>query len=76
MLPKKAVDKLTIERRIIAARQRQRLVDREAVRDRVVELWPTMSIRDIAIELDITVNGVIKDAELRGLPSRPIARQP
>jgi hypothetical protein len=35
-----------------------------------------MSIRDIAIELDIPVNAVINDAELRGLGSRPIARQP
>jgi hypothetical protein len=68
--------KSTIESRIIAENARQRRADRDAVRDRVVELWPTMSIRDIAIELDIPVNGVINDAELRGLGSRPIARQP
>jgi hypothetical protein len=68
--------KSTIESRIIAENARQRRADRDAVRDRVVELWPTMSIRDIAIELDIPVNAVINDAELRGLGSRPIARQP
>jgi hypothetical protein len=65
-----------IERRIIAQNARQRRADREAVRDRVVALWPTMSIRDIALELDIPVNAVINDAELRGLASRPISRQP
>jgi hypothetical protein len=70
------LNKWTIEARIIAERQRQRVADRDALRDRVVELWPTMSIRDIAIELDIPVNAVINDAELRGLPSRPISRQP
>jgi hypothetical protein len=68
--------KSTIESRIIAENARQRRADRDAVRDRVVELWPTMSIRDIALELDIPVNAVINDAELRGLGSRPIARQP
>jgi hypothetical protein len=68
--------KSTIESRIIAENARQRRADRDAVRDRVVALWPTMSIRDIAIELDIPVNAVINDAELRGLGSRPIARQP
>jgi hypothetical protein len=35
-----------------------------------------MSIRDIASELDIPVNAVINDAHLRGLPSRPISREP
>jgi hypothetical protein len=68
--------KSTIESRIIAENARQRRADRDAVRDRVVELWPTMSIRDIALELDIPVNAVINDAELRGLGSRPIARLP
>jgi hypothetical protein len=68
--------KSTIESRIIAENARQRRADRDAVRDRVVALWPTMSIRDIALELDIPVNAVINDAELRGLGSRPIARQP
>jgi hypothetical protein len=68
--------KSTIESRIIAENARQRRADRDAVRDRVVALWPTMSIRDIALELDIPVNAVINDAELRGLGSRPIARLP
>jgi hypothetical protein len=68
--------KRTTERRIIAQNTSARRLDREAMRDRVAELWPTMSIRDIAIELDLTVNGVVKDAALRGLGSRPIARQP
>jgi hypothetical protein len=47
-----------------------------ARRARVRALWPTMSIRDIAIELGATVSGVQVDAKLLGLGSRPIARQP
>jgi hypothetical protein len=45
-------------------------------RERVAELWPTMSIRDIACELDCAASAVLRDANLLGLGSRPISRQP
>jgi hypothetical protein len=44
--------------------------------DRVEVLWPKMSILDISLELDCGVNSVITAALKRGLPVRPIRRQP
>jgi hypothetical protein len=44
--------------------------------DKVAVLWPKMSIRDIATELDCSVNSVITAAMKAGFKLRPIARNP
>jgi hypothetical protein len=45
-------------------------------RKRMIHLWPLMSIRDIASELDVTADAIQHDAHRLGLKSRPIGAQP
>ena len=47
-----------------------------AKRIEVLRLWPTMSVRDIAMELDVTTNFVIGAATRAGLGSREISWVP
>jgi hypothetical protein len=44
--------------------------------DQVAVLWPTMSILDISLELDCSVNSVVTAALKRDLPLRPIRKNP
>jgi hypothetical protein len=47
-----------------------------AKRVEAVRLWPTMSIRDIACELDVTVAFVTAAGVAAGFPSRPTSHVP
>jgi hypothetical protein len=51
-------------------------VDYLGLRKQVIALWPTMSTRDIARELDVTVSSVETQARHAGLASRPTAYVP
>jgi hypothetical protein len=48
-----------------------------AARDqRVADLWPSMSGRDIAVLLDMTTESVFTSVERMNLPRRPMAQVP
>lgn len=46
------------------------------VNRRIIALWPLMSVRDIASELDLTMQAVHERAAKLGLVSRPGAMPP
>jgi hypothetical protein len=47
-----------------------------ARRRRVADLWPVMSINDIAIALDVTTGAIVSDGLALDLPSRPLSVAP
>lgn len=49
---------------------------RDAAQARAVALYPTTAVRDIACELDVSVNFVQHAAKKAGLPARPASQAP
>lgn len=47
-----------------------------AMRERISDLWWEMSIKHIAMELDVPAQTILSSARVMGLPSRAIAAPP
>lgn len=63
-------------RRIIAANHQRRKDAIAARRQLIVSLWPTTTVRDIAMMVDMTPDAVCAAAVKAGLKRRPITRMP
>lgn len=65
------------ERRALIAENHQRRKDAVAARKQVIaSLWPTTTVREIAMMLDMTPEAANAQAAKLGLTRRPITRAP